>query len=301
MMAARRKPSPLMGAAKTMLDGVSDSLVRENSQFQHSIEIPLDRVRPDPGQPRKAFDDQETAALARTMAEQGQLQAILVQRDPNSRGAWLIVAGERRWRAARLNGWKNILAVEHTGDAEVATLVENLQRSDLSVVEEARGLQRLIAGKGWSQKQAARALGKTDAEVSSTLRVLSLPEDLLDELLATRNPSLSRYVLAELARLEPGLARDRLLAAARAGQLTQRMVRVARAPEPLVDADRRPKNGGSPAFRVVDRVSDALKRLRENGGRVTEAEASRLKRLRDEIDRLLQAGAQGLASPKSNR
>lgn len=291
-MAVKRKPSPLMGAARVMLDGVSDMIVRENSQFQHSMEVPLDRVRPDPSQPRKAFDDGETAALARTMTEQGQLQAILVRRDPETRGAWLIVAGERRWRAAKLNGWSNILAVEHVGDAEIATLVENLQRLDLSVVEEARGLQRLIAGKGWSQKQAARALGKTDAEVSSTLRVLSLPEDLLDELLATRNPSLSRYVLAELARLEPGPARDRLVEAARAGLLTQRMVRVARepqpAPEPPADADRHAASDGRFAFRAVDRVSDSLKRLREKGGRVTDAEASRLRRLRDEIDRLLQ-------------
>lgn len=299
-MAATRKPSPLLGAAKAMLDGVSDAIVRENSQFQHSMEIPLDRVRPDPDQPRKMFDDQETAALARTMAEQGQLQAILVRRDPDARGAWLIVAGERRWRAAKLNAWKNILAVEHMGDAEVATLVENLQRQDLSVVEEARGLQRLIAGKGWSQKQTAQALGKTDAEVSSTLRILSLSEDLLDELLATRNPSLSRYVLAELARLEPGPVRDRLVAAARAGQLTQRMVRVARAPEPSVDAGRRTRDGGRHAFRAVDRVSDALRLLREKGGRVTEEEASRLKRLRDEIDQLLQAGAQGPVSPRSS-
>lgn len=294
-MAAKRKPSPLMGAAKVMLDGVSDMIVRENSQFQHSMEIPLDRVRPDPGQPRKAFDDGETAALARTMTEQGQLQAILVRRDPETRGAWLIVAGERRWRAAKLNGWSNILAVEHEGDAEIATLVENLQRLDLSVVEEARGLQRLIAGKGWSQKQAARALGKSDAEISSTLRVLSLPEDLLDELLATRNPSLSRYVLAELARLEPGPARDRLVAAARAGQLTQRMVRVARepqpAPKPPTDVGRHAGNDGRSAFRAVDRVSNSLKRLREEGGRVTDREASRLRRLRDEIDRLLQASA----------
>ena len=299
-MAVKRKPSPLMGAAKAMLDGVSDAIVRENSQFQHSIEIPLDRVRPDPGQPRKAFDDQETAALARTMAEQGQLQAILVRRDPSARGAWLIVAGERRWRAAKLNGWGNILAVEHMGDAEVATLVENLQRLDLSVVEEARGLQRLIAGKGWSQKQTAQALGKTDAEVSSTLRILSLPEDLLDELLATRNPSLSRYVLAELARLEPEPVRDRLVAAARAGQLTQRMVRVARVPEPPVDAGKRSGGGGRPALRAVDRASDALRLLREKGGRVTEKEASRLKRLRDEIDHLLQVSAHGPVSPRSS-
>lgn len=293
-MVAKRKPSPLMGAAKAMLDGVSDALVRENSQFQHSIEVPLDRIRPDPDQPRKIFDEKETAALARTMADQGQLQAILVRRDPNARGSWLIVAGERRWRAAHLNGWKNILAVEHTGDAEVATLVENLQRLDLSVVEEARGLQRLITGKGWSQKRAAQMLGKSDAEISSTLRILTLSEDLLDDLLATKNLSLSRYVLAELARLEPGPARDHLVAAARAGELTQRMVRVARKPQTetgkSVSHSAGTQHEKRSALRAVDRVAEGLRRLRESGGRITDAETVRLKRLRDEIDSLLQVG-----------
>lgn len=293
-MAVKRKPSPLMGAARAMLDGVSEAIVRENSQFQHSMEVPLDRIQPDPDQPRKIFDETETAALARTMADQGQLQAILVRRNPNARGSWLIVAGERRWRAAQLNGWKNILAVEHTGDAEVATLVENLQRLDLSVVEEARGLQRLISGKGWSQKQAAQVLGKTDAEISSTLRILTLSEDLLNDLLATKKLSLSRYVLAELARLEPGPARDRLVVAARAGELTQRMVRVARKPQaepgmPVSHATGTQHEGRS-AFRAVDRAADGLRRLRERGGRITDVETVRLKRLRDEIDGLLRVG-----------
>ena len=170
-MASRRKPSPLMGAATAMLDGVSDAIVREDSRFKHSMEVGIDRVRPDPGQPRKTFDEIEITMLARTMAEQGQLQPILIRRDAQIRGHWLIVAGERRWRAAMANGWPTILAIEHTGDAEVATLVENLQRVDLAVVEEARGLQRLISGKGWSQTQAAQILGKSESEVSSTLRI----------------------------------------------------------------------------------------------------------------------------------
>lgn len=288
-MAAKRKPSPLMGAATAMLDGVSDAIVREDSQFRHSMEVPLDRVRPDPDQPRKIFDEGDVSALAHTMAEQGQLQAILVRRDPDARGCWLIVAGERRWRAACLNGWKNILAVEHTGDPEVATLVENLQRLDLSVVEEARGLRRLISGKGWSQTQAAQVLGKTDAEISSTLRILTLPGALLDELLATKNPGLSRYVLAELARVEPGPARDRLIAAARAGDLTQRMIRVARKPQ--ADSNilepRRTERQGHSAFKAVDRAAEGLKKLRERGARITDVETDRLKRLRDEIDGLL--------------
>jgi len=123
------------------------------------------------------------------------------------------------------NGWPTILAIEHARDAEVATLVENLQRVDLAVVEEARGLRRLIDGKGWSQAQAAQVLGKTESEVSSTLRILTLPESLLDGLLATKNSGSSRCVLAELARVEDGPTRDRLIRAAKDGVLTQRMIR----------------------------------------------------------------------------
>lgn len=292
-MATKRKPSPLMGAAAAMLDDVADAIVREDSQFRHSMEVSLDRIRPDPDQPRKVFDDGETAALARTMAEQGQLQAILVRRDPEHRGRWLIVAGERRWRAAQVNGWKTILAIEHIGDAEVATLVENLQRIDLAIVEEARGLQRLISGKGWSQKQAAQALGKTEAEVSSTLRILTLPEDLLRELLVTKEASPSRYVLAELARVEAGPARERLIAAARTGELTQRMIRSVREGNARSNAAAMKPHGSGHgkrlSFRAVDRVADGLRTLREGGGEITEVEKDRLVRLRSEINDLLRS------------
>jgi ParB family chromosome partitioning protein len=288
----KRKPSPLMGAAAAMLDGVADAIVREGTRFRHSMEVPLDRIHPDPDQPRKVFDDSETAALARTMAEQGQLQAILVRRDPDVRGRWLIVAGERRWRAAQANGWNTILAIEHTGDAEVATLVENLQRVDLAAVEEARGLQRLISGKGWSQKHAAQVLGKAEAEISSTLRILTLPTDLLGELLATKESGPSRYVLAELARVEAGPARDRLIAAARAGELTQRMIRAVRGDDTMNAPVPKPRGGGRSnrlSFKAVDRIADGLRTLREGGGKITEVEKDRLVRLRGEIDGLLRS------------
>ena len=292
-MATKRKPSPLMGATSAMLDDVADAIVREDSQFRHSMEVPLHRIRPDPNQPRKTFDDGETAALAKTMAEQGQLQAILVRRDPEHRGRWLIAAGERRWRAAQANGWKTILAIEHTGDAEVATLVENLQRIDLAIVEGARDLQRLISGKGWSQRQAAQVLGKTEAEVSSTLRILTLPEDLLRELLATKEAGPSRYVLAELARVEAGPARERLIAAAWAGELTQRMIRSVREGSARPDAAAmKPRGSGRDkrlSFRAVDRVADGLRTLREGGGEITEVEKDRLVRLRSEINDLLRS------------
>jgi ParB family chromosome partitioning protein len=291
-MAARRKASPLMGAATAMLEGVSDAIVRDESRFQHSMELALSRVRPDPDQPRKTFDADEIAALAGTMAEQGQLQPILVRRDAASRGQWLIVAGERRWRAANTAGWPTILAIEHTGDAEVATLVENLQRVDLGVIEEARGLQRLIGGKGWSQAQAAQALGKSEAEISSTLRILTLPDSLLHDLLATKGSEPSRYVLAELARIGPGAVRERLIQAARDGSLTQKMVRAARATgavEPAPAPARQPRNLRHLSVETIDSFRDGLRRLTEHRQGITTPERKRLKQLRAEIDQVLAA------------
>ncbi len=296
-MAPRRKPSPLMGAATAMLDGVSDMIVREDSRFRHSMEIAIDRVRPDPEQPRKMFDDTETTMLAQTMADQGQLQPILVRRDPDIRGHWLIVAGERRWRAAVVNGWPTILGIEHAGDAEVAMLIENLQRVDLAVVEEARGLQRLIDGKGWSQTRAAQVLGKTESEVSSTLRILTLPENLLDDLLMTKNSGSSRYVLAELARVEDGPMRDRLIRAARDGMLTQRMIRSSREDEmSSADEPRLPRRTQRLSLRMIDNFIDSLTALRDKTGDITANERTGLNRLRGEIDRVLQTSpeAKGL-------
>ena len=173
-MASRNKrPSPILGTAAAMIDEASGTLVTQDSRFRHTFEVPIDAVRPDPRQARKVFDDAEIRALAATMAAHGQLQPILLRKDPEARGRWVIVAGERRWRAALTLGWRFLLAIEHDGDPEVASLIENLQRVDLTPVEEARGLERLIKDKGWRQDAAAEALGRSKAEISAILRILT--------------------------------------------------------------------------------------------------------------------------------
>ncbi|PHK93740.1 chromosome partitioning protein ParB [Pseudoroseomonas rhizosphaerae] len=223
-MSPRRRPaSPMLGAAMSVIGAATDGLVTQDSRFRHSFEAPLDRIRPDPDQPRKRFDEAEIAALAATMAAEGQLQPVLLRQDPERRGGWIIVAGERRWRAARRNGWPSLLAIAHEGDAELAALLENLQRVDLAPVEEARALKRLLARRGINQGRAAEMLGRSPAEISATLRLLTLPEDFLAEA-----PAVPRNVLVELARLEDGPVRERLIRLARAGELTVRAIRAAR-------------------------------------------------------------------------
>jgi len=296
--ARTRRPSPILGAAATAIGEASAALVPRESRFRHSFEAPVDAIIPDPDQARKRFDEAELAELAATMADQGQLQPILLRRDPTGTTRWMIVAGERRWRAAVVNGWRSVLAIEHDGDAEVVSLIENLQRIDLNAVEEARGLQRLISEKGWSQAAAARALGKSKGAVSSLLRILDLPPDLLDGVL-TSELALPKNVLVELARVEEPATRERLLALARVGGLTVRTLRDASAeiaergrcagrPAIVAPTRRRPK--GSDLGPNISRLTVRLRADRLAGRSLDERERQYLLALRGEIEQRL-AGA----------
>ncbi|MCB4825427.1 ParB/RepB/Spo0J family partition protein [Roseicella aerolata] len=297
MGARAKRPSPVLGAAMALIGEASDTLVPKNSRFRHTFEAPVDRIQPDPDQPRKVFTEVEIAALAATMAEQGQLQPILLRRDPDQRGNYVIVAGERRWRAARLNGWPTVLAIEHDGDAEVAALIENLQRVDLTAVEEARGLDRLIKGKGWTQVQAAEVLGKSKGEISATLRILTLPQLVLDGVL-TSELDIPRNALVELARIENTTVRDRLIGMARNGGVTIKAIRAAKEAEvpgntatvgddPAQSPERHRPPVGQFSFGTLDRLTLKLRAYRDEGRTVSEDERKHLEDLRREIDALL--------------
>lgn len=297
-MARRARPaSPILGAVAATIEEESRALVTKDSGFRHTFEVPVSVVEPDPEQPRRHIDDAGLRQLAATMDERGQLQPVLLRRHPDRRGTWLIVAGERRWRAARILGWKNILAIEHDGDPEVATLLENLQRVDLTVVEEARGIRRLMQAKDWTQSKAAEAVGRSKGEVSGVLRVLSLPDDLLDQVL-TSELDLPRNVLIELARVEDPDELRRLITVAREnGGITVRALRAAK-DEPGSAPPAAPRNTSPRAVRfsttVLDRLAQRLAEVRSSGRPLTGADRERLERLRAEIEALL-AGPAGRA------
>jgi ParB family chromosome partitioning protein len=136
------------------------------------VEIPLDRIRPNPGQPRVRFADAELATLTASIREHGVLQPILVTETIDG---YQLVAGERRWRAARAAGLERIPAVVRQLDTatqlEIA-LVENLQREDLDPIEAAHGFRRLIDEFGFSQEQVAIRVGRARSTVTNTLRLL---------------------------------------------------------------------------------------------------------------------------------
>ena len=143
--------------------------------------LPLREIEPDPGQPRKTFDDETLAELSASIAEHGLLQPIAVRPKPS--GGYLIVAGERRWRASRMAGLTEVpVIVKDVADEQAMelALVETLQREDLDPVEEAVGIRELMTRCDLTQEKAARKLGKSRSALANSLRLLSLPETVLE-------------------------------------------------------------------------------------------------------------------------
>ncbi|MBQ8647873.1 MAG: ParB/RepB/Spo0J family partition protein [Oscillospiraceae bacterium] len=146
--------------------------------------LPLRDIEPDKEQPRKVFEDEALAELAASIAEHGVLQPIAVR--PKALGAgYTIIAGERRWRAARMAGLAEVPVVIRDVTDEQAmelALIENLQREDLDPVEEAMGYRQLMDKCGLTQEQAAAKLGKKRSTLANSLRLLNLPDPVLEQL-----------------------------------------------------------------------------------------------------------------------
>lgn len=160
------------GFHSLLLDNATESL-GENGV----VTIKIGEIEPDPDQPRKNFDEASLAELEDSIREYGVLQPLLVR--PMIDGSYRIVAGERRYRAARRAGLAEIpVIVKSLTDAEAAAiaLIENLQREDLNAMEEAEGIRRLIDEFGYTQEQAAQRLSKSRPAVANALRLLGLPQ-----------------------------------------------------------------------------------------------------------------------------
>ena len=163
------------------LGALMGDYIEESSQKSPYQMLPLHKVEPNPHQPRRDFDPEELQALADSIATHGIVQPLTV-RELES-GYYQIIAGERRWRAARIAQLKEIPAVIIEADdrkvMELA-LIENLQRQDLNPVEEAVGYQTLMEDYGLTQEETANRVGKSRPAVANMLRLLSLCPDVLD-------------------------------------------------------------------------------------------------------------------------
>ncbi len=251
-------------------------------------EIPVDAIRPNPGQPRHTFDAAALDQLAASVAEHGVLQPLLVSDD--GAGRYILIAGERRWRAAKRAGLTSVPAVirerlDERGALELA-LVENIQRRDLTPLEEARAFEQLRTAAGLSQAEIAHRVGRDRSSVANALRLLKLPPEIQEmvergELGASHARTLLAFddpagQLRWARRAAEGHATVRDLERAAAGETGERKTRRTRAsvkqPDPNLRAaeDRLSLRLGAPVSihqgrrggRIVIRCGDQEQLLR---------------------------------------
>ena len=207
-------------AKKSGLGRGMDALFLDNSAADSAasaVTLPINEIEPNRDQPRKVFNEKSLGELAASIEKNGVLQPLLVR--PMSDGSYRLIAGERRWRAARMAGLHEVpVTIREMTDEEagVFALIENLQREDLNPVEEARGIKSLIDAYGFTQEEAADRIGKSRTAVTNTLRLLRLPEPLL-QLLAEEKLSAGhcRALLpleneAEALKIAGAAVKDRL-------------------------------------------------------------------------------------------
>lgn len=240
-------PRPKGGLGRG-LDSLFADLPETSADDASVTSLPLREIEPDPEQPRKTFDETALAELSQSIAENGLLQPIAVR--PKKAGpGYIIIAGERRWRASRMAGLDEVpVLVKEVTDEQAAALalIENLQREDLDPIEEAEGCQQLIDKYGLTQETAAKRLGKSRSALANTLRLLSLPDPVREQV---RTGKLSTGHAKALL----GLSDANLIEAAaqqieakgmnvrQTEALCRRLSRPPKAPKTVEDAFTRPK------------------------------------------------------------
>lgn len=201
--------------------------------------IPIEQVEPDPNQPRKDLGD--ISDLVASVSVHGVIEPVLVRELEKNR--FMLVAGERRFSAAKQAGLKEIPAIvrdDFTDDARFEVqLVENLHRKDLNVIETAMAYRVLIDQHGYSQRKLADRIGRSVSGINEILRVLTLPTDVVESVLTSEHSS-NRSLLLEIAKL-PGEGEQRSAwNAAKAGQLTVRAARAKKTHAQLTGPESRP-------------------------------------------------------------
>jgi ParB family chromosome partitioning protein len=191
----------------------------ERTGRSHGIRnVPVDRIDPNPEQPRMTFDEDALKELAASVTEHGVLQPILVR--PAEKGRYQLIAGERRWRASKIAGMREIPALIEEIDDDTAleiSIIENLQREDLSPLDEAMMYERMTSDHGYSLRKLAQKLGKDKGYVENRLRLAGAPPEI-KQLVSLRKDTLSHAY--ELLKIEDPKKRRRLAEQVARGELS---------------------------------------------------------------------------------
>ena len=171
------------GLSTLMADVEADTFLKPAAGRVANMALPIEKIQPNPNQPRRQFTEADLADLAASIRAKGVIQPLIVRKSPKTAEMYEIVAGERRWRAAQMVQLHELpVLIREFNDTEVleVAIIENIQRADLNPIEEAAGYRQLMDKFGHTQEKLADALGKSRSYIANLLRLLHLPEEVLE-------------------------------------------------------------------------------------------------------------------------
>ena len=295
-MAKQDRPSNLgRGLAALLGDETEDYTTLD--RVRTSKQVPVEFLHPGRLQPRRHFDEESLSALAESIRENGVLQPILVRRDPGQPDAFEIVAGERRWRAAQIAQLHEVpIVIRELSDAETLQLaiIENVQREDLSPLEEADGYRQLMEEFSYTQEALSNVIGKSRSHIANTLRLLKLSEPVRD--LLTEGKLSAGHARALLNAEAPESLAKKVVDKGLSVRETERLANESKAPGAAAKKAARPPLEKDPNTVALERDLSALLGLkvsvtfRGSGGELT-IHYNTLDQLDDVLHRLHQTPA----------
>jgi ParB family chromosome partitioning protein len=180
---ATNKTKKGLGRGLSSLMGDTETVQTKNSNVGQETKIPIANLKPSPSQPRRLFNKNSINELADSIKAKGLVQPLVVRPSPSDANSYEIIAGERRWRAAQIAQLHEVpVVIRNFNDTEALeiAIIENVQRSDLSPIEEAAGYKRLIENHGHTQEDLSGIVGKSRSHIANIIRLLSLPQSIQD-------------------------------------------------------------------------------------------------------------------------
>lgn len=283
MASSKSRRSPVLASILQSAGGVRGAFGAADPAEMQLVMVDLDLIDPRPDQPRRHFDEDALQALADSIKRSGLKQPVGLRQKPD--GRYVLVFGERCFRAHRIAGFDRISGVVvNDGDPDELALVENIQREDLSPIETARALQRLVRDSGVEQQVIGAIMGLSPSKMSRYMAILELPSAILSE--AEGRPDISMTALVEVARAASDSERDALWEAAKSN-ISTRSLAGSRTKERVRRSDHDGGGNGKGTATKLARVTKVAEELVTRRDELTDEDRVVIRGLRDALSELL--------------